>query len=484
MKPGNDIEGFLHTAGEIADILRECSSVRIIAHIDADGISSASIASLALEREGIPHQVRFVKKLGPEEIDDILKERTGTVWFVDLASGSYSRLLDSDVVICDHHVPDLKRKDRPSRGQNRLYNFISCHLNPHLFGIDGSSEISGAGVTYFVAKEMDGKNRDLSALAIVGAVGDFQDSAECRLKGLNRIILEEAEEQDLIETITDLRIFGRETRPLDRFLQYSTDPYLPGLTGRYRLCKSFLDDLGIQQKGEGGWRRWIDLEREEKRRIASALVHRLMDSGMGAEAVRRLIGEVYILKHEEAGTELHDAKEFSTLLNACGRYGKAEIGMAICRGNRDDSLREAIQLQRRHRENLSHSIDLVNRLGLQRRQWIQHFHGKGVILDSIVGIVAGMMLGSGEIDYDVPIVAFANSEDNKVKVSARGTKEMVRKGLDLAHAVKIAAEKVGGAGGGHDIAAGATIDRNREEDFLRELEAIIAAQLGDPDREP
>lgn len=484
MKIKTDIEGFLHTAGEVADVLRESSSVKIVAHIDADGVSSASIASIALEREGIPYQVQFVKKLGPEEISEILKEWSGTVWFVDLGSGSYSHLIDSDVVVCDHHVPDLKRKDRPSSGQNRLYNFISCHLNPHLFGIDGSSEISGAGVTYFVAREMDEKNYDLSVLAIVGAVGDFQDSADCRLKGLNRIILKEAEKADLIETITDIRIFGRETRPLDRFLQYSTDPYLPGLTGRYRLCRLFLTDLGIQLKGEEGWRRWIDLDAEEKKRLASALVHRLMDGGMGAKAVRRLIGEVYVLKQEEAGSALHDAKEFSTLLNACGRYGHAEIGMAVCRGDRDDFLRRAIQLQRTHRENLSYSIDIVNRIGLQRRQWVQHFHGGNEILDSIVGIVAGMMLGSGEIDYDIPIVAFANSEDNKIKVSARGTKEMVRKGLDLAQAVRIAAEKVGGAGGGHDIAAGATIDRDREEDFLRELEAIIAAQLSDSYREP
>jgi single-stranded-DNA-specific exonuclease len=93
-----------------------------------------------------------------------------------------------------------------------------------------------------------------------------------------------------------------------------------------------------------------------------------------------------------------------------------------------------------------------------------------------------MILGSGEIPCDVPIFAFAEADikvggEPKIKVSGRGTRDLVEKGLDLAMAIKIAAEKVGGSGGGHNIAAGATIPAGREMDFLQEADLVIGGQL-------
>jgi len=472
-----DIEGFWATADEMADFLKGADEVTVVAHIDADGVSSGSIASKALERAGVPHRVRFIKKLDLPEIENINGDQADAVWLVDLGSGSFSQLEHPGICVCDHHVPDVNTASR-RRGQNTLFSFLSRHLNPHLFGIDGSTELSGSGTTYCVARSMDPKNRDLASIALVGAVGDFQDSAECRLKGFNRMILEDAEAEGVARAEVDLRLFGRETRPVDKLLQYSTDPYLPGLTNDQDGCRLFVLEQGVDLKEGDRWRCWVDLRQDERKRLASALCHLLLDSGRSAAIVRRMMGEVYLLTREGEGTELHDAKEFSTLLNACGRYGFAEVGMQVCKGDRGQSLETAIKLQRDHRSNLSGAIEQVKEMGIHRRRWIQHFHGQDEIIDSIVGIVAGMALASGEIPSDLPIIAFALSEDGKVKVSARGTRDMVRKGLDLASAIRLASESVGGAGGGHNIAAGATIDIGREEDFLDEIEAIIAQQMG------
>ena len=41
--------------------------------------------------------------------------------------------------------------------------------------------------------------------------------------------------------------------------------------------------------------------------------------------------------------------------------------------------------------------------------------------ETIVGIVAGMAVGANGIDRNVPILAFAEKNDDEVKVSARGT---------------------------------------------------------------
>ena len=207
------------------------------------------------------------------------------------------------------------------------------HLNPHLFGLDGSYEISGAGATYLVSKALDKQNADLAALAIIGAVGDLQDRRFCELRGVNRDIINHALSTNSLSVIQDLRCFGKETRPLPKLLQFANDPFIPGITGREEACSTFLQDLGIRLKDGEEQRRWIHLEAWEKQKIVSALTQMLLAKGFGYRIALRLIGENYLLIREEIGTELHDAKEFATLLNSTGRYGQEEVGLQVCLGD-------------------------------------------------------------------------------------------------------------------------------------------------------
>ena len=85
-------------------------------------------------------------------------------------------------------------------------------------------------------------------------------------------------------------------------------------------------------------------------------------------------------------------------------------------------------------------------------------------------------MSSPEVDKSRPLFAFAHSDEG-VKVSARATKTLVSRGLDLSVVMRKAAETMGGAGGGHNIAAGATIPYNREEEFLELAQNIIMDQM-------
>ncbi|RZN16451.1 MAG: DHH family phosphoesterase, partial [Methanosarcinales archaeon] len=67
--------------------------------------------------------------------------------------------------------------------------------------------------------------------------------------------------------------------------------------------------------------------------------------------------------------------------------------------------------------------------------------------------------------------------DNTVKVSARGNQDLVRRGLNLAKALSTAAKKVEGTGGGHDIAAGATIPSTAKDEFIIHLNEEIKKQI-------
>ena len=88
-----------------------------------------------------------------------------------------------------------------------------------------------------------------------------------------------------------------------------------------------------------------------------------------------------------------------------------------------------------------------------------------------------MLLNSEDTDSTLPIIGFAYKDEKEVKASARATQQLVDKGLNLSKAMNSAAKKLDGVGGGHNIAAGATIPKGKEEEFLDLLEKEIKSQI-------
>jgi RecJ-like exonuclease len=88
-----------------------------------------------------------------------------------------------------------------------------------------------------------------------------------------------------------------------------------------------------------------------------------------------------------------------------------------------------------------------------------------------------MAYGSMFLNMNKPILAFTESEDNFLKGSGRGNYDLVNKGLHLGNAMEEACKKVGGEGGGHNVAAGARIPKDKEKEFITIIEEIIKKQL-------
>lgn len=467
-------------AQEIAERLRAAPFVRIVTHIDTDGVTGGAIASEALDRAGIRHEVAFVKKLDEAVLTDAKRQGTPLTWFIDLGAGMLHAFHGLDAVITDHHVPTERAIPKVLRGD--LIRFAESQdrvlmLNPHLNG-EGSDVASGAGCAYAVAKALDRKNTDLACVAIVGAVGDVQDQELRRLSGYNRSILRDGIDAGVLDAQIDLRLFGRETRPAYKLLQYATDPWIPRLSGNEEACIAFLLELGVDLKVEDHWRSWSDLDKGEKRRVVTALVAHMLERGCGVREVERLVGETYTLVREPVGSPTRDAKEFGTLVNACGRYDEPEVGYRVCRGDRDEYLAQALRLLRGHREHLAESAQAIAEAGINQLDAIQYFHAADRIRDTVVGIAASMALSREGAAKDLPIIAFAQAEDG-IKVSARTTRELVARGLDLAAVMQAASQAVGGSGGGHHGAAGATIPPGTEQKFLEIANRVVREQLGD-----
>ena len=470
-RDGDKLARLHKQASETASLIREKASddtVLLTSHFDADGISSGSIMLSAINRlTSFPH-LRVIDSINERILDQIEAVESDLVILTDIGSGYLeviSKILrNRAIVVADHHQP------LGEPGSN-LH-----HFNTHILGFDGSEEISGAGTAYLLAKALDSRNTDLSAMAIVGALGDQQDKGpERRFKGLNADILKDAVDSETIEVTKDLIFFGRQTRPIHRAIASTTDPFLPGLSGEEDRCLALLDAAGIPTKVDDRWRTISDLSLDEKRRIVDKIIEHTISSKFPGETVLNLIGSVYTLTREEPGTSLRDAREFATLLNSCGRMNRAGLGIAIGIGDRGESYQQAQQLYSEYKTQLSKYMNWVatepNATRTGRNVVI--VNGQGVVDESMTGAVSSLISSSKLFGESKVTIVATLTRSGEAKISTRATEQLVQKGVNLGKILQELSPKYGGVGGGHAIAAGATIQAGVMEKFLGDLERSV-----------
>jgi single-stranded-DNA-specific exonuclease len=434
--------------------------VTVVHHVDADGVSAAAVAATCLTRAGIAHRLMAVKSLDDHHIRMVQAASPHALWFCDLGSAAYARFAPTPRLVCDHHelVRDGTEESFP-------------HVNPLLDGLRGD-ELSGAGCAYLVAAAL-GDNEDLLPLALVGATGDLQDRRTGRFEGTNRVLLRQAQERGLLAAAPDLAFFGPQTRPLSKFLHLAADPEIPGLTRNARGVQDWLASNGLGDLD--ATKPWAMQSEGDRARLRSALAQHLVALGL-ADRVPRLFRDVVTLVLERPGQPTRELQEFATLLNSTARYGREEVGLAVAQGDRGDAYGQALDLLQDHRRHLAGSLEALKATGMQRLGHLQWVHAEDRVRDTVIGIVCGMAQEALSLPRDLVVVGLAWTPDGRTKASARATAELQGRGVDLALAMRTASEGVGGNGGGHKGAAGATIPRDAEAEFLRRLDAILGSQ--------
>lgn len=472
---GNAVACFLNSAAQAANVIQETVKqdgfIHVFSHLDADGVAAAGIIGKALFRLDARFRIRVTQWIEQDIVGEILSDKPQLVMFTDLGSGYVDlltqKLADFKIVIMDHHQLVGKGPE----------NFVQ--VNPHVYGIDGAREVSGAGVAYFVARAIDKVNVDLASVAVVGALGDLQDKYDQRmLGGLNLKILEDATNSGLLTVEKDLIFFGRETRPIHKTLASTTSPFIPGISGEEDKSLAFLASLGIKAREGDKWRALRDLSDEEKKRLCSALADHLLSRGLHYEA-SNLIGHVYILNNEEPWTPLRDAREFAVLLNATGRMDKSGLGIAVCMGDRGQGLEGANKVLEDYRRNINKYLGWVMEKPERTKEMenIYVVSGEDFIPEKIIGAISSIIAGSLP-NPDKPLIAYSNVEgEDTAKISARTSEAVIRKGLNLGEIMQVAAARFQGKGGGHNIAAGAQVSTEDISEFLKTVNELVARQL-------
>jgi RecJ-like exonuclease len=300
---------------------------------------------------------------------------------------------------------------------------------------------------------------------------------KCGLVGPAReIIVEDGMKHGSVEVHKkDLNCYGTATRPVHLSLAYNDDPFVKGISNNPEGARQFLKKLGIrQQSPDGRWYVWEELSGDDRRTIISALAQQLMANG---EKVDRLLAETYRFPGEIPRTPLRNAQEYATLLNACGRWSKPQIGGAILRGDRGTAYRDAEHMLNNHRAILRELLQYIVDTGVRELENLQYLHVGGRYPDTIVGIGAGMALSKLNAKKPILIMCEVPEDRNLTKVSMRTTERVVEKGIDLQKALSDASAEYGGGGGGHKIAAGAYIPKTAEQEFVVRVNRILGEQF-------
>jgi RecJ-like exonuclease len=331
-------------------------------------------------------------------------------------------------------------------------------------GVDGSKEISGSGVVYLFAKSVNKSIERYAHLAVIGSVGDVQE--DNGFLPLNNQILEDAVANDVLEVDKGLRFFGLQSKPLHRVLAYCKE--LPGVSNESTAVQ-FLLENNISPKSENVWRKFGDLSSSEKQRLIAAIILRRSE----LPDPESVVGNVYSLPKEDIN-ELKDVKEFSTVLNACGRMDRVSFGIGSCLGDMR-SKRKAISTLTEYRGEIVKALNWF-RENKQSKHIISKpgfviINAKGFVLDTVIGTLASILSKGDEFPPGTFVMSLARKINSKTKISLRYCGE--NEDINLKDIIEEVVNLVGGEVGGHAAAAGAVIPSDVEDDFVNKAAEVF-----------
>ena len=440
----------LNRAGEACDMLKEHiekdSVIRLISHNDADGISAASAIANALAEENVQFHTSIIPRLKEDIVNQLRSEKYDLFIFSDMGSPFIREFntFKHDVIVADHHQVD----DASSES-----NVV--HLNPHLFGIDGSKDLCGAGCAYLCVRDLDKKH--LAYFGLTGAFGDMQ--GQNGFTGINKLILDDALECGVVEIHEGLKIVSKASEPIYKSLAYTFSPPLPGISGDLEGSREFLEKMNLSYGIK-----FTDLEDEEKDLLKDALISINPD----------IFGKCYTLPKEVP--LLRDLEEYAYILDSCGKNKKQGLGLSIALGERQQALDVALKLQRQYRDQIVKGLEWIKKEGAQQLNSIQYLYSDDKVFKSVMGTIASIALSVEILDDSKPVLGLSRLHKD-VKVSGRTTRDMVQKGVNLGKALKDSSNNFSGTGGGHDIAAGAMVSYENLDSFLHLVDEMVEYQL-------
>lgn len=443
----DDILELSKKAAEIILSYLKSTRIRVISHYDADGITSAAIVCKAIYRAGYNFHATLMRNPFDKGLERVRKESNEIIIFSDMGSGQIETIekMGCKSIIIDHHQY-LKKKTSNDVLQ----------INANLCGINGNYEACAATMSYSLAIALDPKNTDLVSLAITGVTGDKQYIGSIR--GYNKTVLDEALKNNLLKESIEIKLYGE---TLFDALYYSIDPYYTGISGNEDGIKELFKQLKLKKDVK-----IENLSENQKKQLQSYLMLKLIKNGCEKNILDTIIRPRY--RSDIFDCEL---ERLADLLDSCGKGGNRGLGLEVCMVNKQ-AFDEAVKLEKEYKQKILDELLRLEKDGFKEEKSFRYFFSKDSSLGGVIGGIASNFI----LDKEKPLLSLVKKDD-EIHISCRGNQYLVSKGLDLGLAMNTAAKKIGGHGGGHKIASGATITSDKEKEFLNLVDSIIVGQL-------
>jgi len=424
------------------NFIAQDKEILVISHHDTDGICSAAIMASALQKLDKKFSIKIIKQLEKEFIEKLPKRNL--LVFLDLGSGSLEHLnkLENDIFILDHHEIDK---------QTSLKNNIRI-VNPHLYN---QEQLSGSCLTYLFVKEISKENKELANLAVIGMVGDMLGK---NIGKIGNIIINDAE-----LLIKKGLLLYPATRPLNKTLEFSSSMFIPGVTGSSSGASCLLKEAGIE-KENGNYKSLIELNEEEMSKLVTAILLRRND-----KEIEDFIGNIYLVK---LFTQLEDARELSAMINSCSRLDHSNIALSLCMGSKK-ARKKAEEIYASYKQHLIAGLNFISNMKKIEGDNYIIINAKSNIKDTIIGTLASMLSMSSLYKEGTAIITMADNE-SKIKISARIAG---RNGRNIREILDSVVKEVGGESGGHALAAGCLIEKNKEQEFIEALKKRLEIEM-------
>lgn len=414
--------------------------IMVISHFDTDGITAASIIIQALQRLDKKFTLKIIKSLEEEFLTTIPKNKV--VMFLDLASGLLKEIKEQEfeeVFILDHH--EVIQEIPPEMNIINSWTY--------------EKKICSAGIAYLFCKEINPENRDLAKLAIIGMIGDFMEDG---IEELGEDLFREGE----VKRRKGLLIYPS-TRPLNRVLEYSSNPYIPEVTGDPSGVIEILRESGIEPI-ERRYPSIIELDEEKMQKLTTSIILRNPKTKN-----RKMIGDIFLINFFN---KLEDARELSAMINACSRLGRSDAALRFCL--EISSIKKEVEtIHAKYKQHIISGIEFFSNTKKIEGNKFVIINARDQILDTVIGTITSITSNSPKYEEGTVIVSLAYYGE-KIKVSARACGRNGRNVRDILARVM---ENIEGEVGGHEFAAGCILNKRDEEKFIEMLKKNLELEM-------
>jgi len=418
-----------------------------ISHNDGDGLACSALIKKTMDRLGIlctqiifnrsmPWGEYFAKKI------DLSRLSGGAILISDLGAEEreicefFNSKDDIHVFILDHHK--IKEDQEVNEYPDNVFSF-----NATRFDLDGLSQIAGSTLTFLFCQRLTGSVDKLAWLPVVGMAGDVLKPAN-EYKDYNRYVFELGLDEGIVGCYEGIALQGgMAEKSITESLKYSLIPYMSKIKGDHDAALQIVRKCGIDPH-----KNVLSLTSDE--------INALED-----ELGVKIKGDTALVMNKQG--LLHFAFEFNFYISLVGDENY-KMGLNVL-----DKVKLSKNEVAHYKQYMDKLIPKLGDVSGYRKKSDDAFTLIEVFDDDAKQLISDIASYSS-VNFLTPddkiLLVAGKFNDEKIKLSLRCSRKFVNKNKFGANALIDALTGVfGGRGGGHDLAGGWLISKEKYERF-------------------